>query len=136
MCEEEEDEDAGEGDVTTYRLIKGTSFSAVYLLEEGKRKPFPSEQIFFTHFSSFDDVEVLTDAELAAIPMGAPVLPKEGSLIKIQSFASVYLVSLTSAGSVITHIPNEAAAAEQFGENWASLVMDIEPTLFRYFIEQ
>lgn len=135
-CEEEEDEDAGEGDVTTYRLIKGTSFSAVYLLEEGKRKPFPSEQVFFTHFSSFDDVEVLTDAELAAIPIGSPVLPKEGSLIKIQSLAPVYLVSLTSAGYVITHIPNEAAAAEQFGENWAGLVMDVEPTLFRYFIEQ
>jgi hypothetical protein len=138
-CEEaEEDEGIGEeeGGTSASRLIKGASFSAVYLLEEGKRKPFPNEHIFFTRFSSFDDVEVLTDAELAAIPMGSPVLPKEGSLIKIQSLAPVYLVSLTSAGYVITHIPNEAAAAEQFGENWASLVMDIEPTLFRYFIQE
>ena len=60
----------------------------------------------------------------------------EGTLIKIQSLAPVYLVSYTSAGYVITHIPNEETATEQFGEDWAQLVIDVDPTLFRYFIEE
>lgn len=120
-------------DIPEGSYIKGTSLSSVYLLHEGKRLPFLHETIFFTHTSSFDDVIVIPDNELAAYPLGTPVAPNVGSLLKIQSLPQVYLVSGTVSAPVLHWIASEDVARDLYGAEWASLVIDIPPTMWSIF---
>ncbi|MBP9827684.1 Ig-like domain-containing protein [Patescibacteria group bacterium] len=119
--------------VTGMLLIKGEHFDAVYLLENGTRRPFMTSAIYFTWFADFDAVHTVTDATLATIPMGSPALPKPGSLVKIQSKPEVFHVITGSAGPMLEYITSEEAAQERFGADWADLVMDIDVTLFKKF---
>ncbi len=114
-------------------LIKGENYDTVYLLEEGVRRPFTAESIYFTWFANFDDVETVTDATLSTIPLGIPVLPKAGTLVKIRSVAKVYLVTNGEERESLQHIPSESAATESYGTDWAKRVIDIDVILFDKF---
>lgn len=116
------------------KLMKGENYDTVYYLDDGVRRPFMGETIYFTWFSDFSGIREVSDATLATIPMGIPMLPKAGSLIKIQSESSVYLVTDTGAGQTLTRIANEGEAAQRFGIDWALQVRDIDVTLFDKFI--
>lgn len=122
-------------DVSDVLLIKGENYDTVYLLENGQRRPFMNESIYFTWFNDFTALHAVTDATLATIPMGSPMLPKEGSLVKIVSQPEVFLVIRHNQGLALQLIPNEAAAKEQFGADWARRVIDLDVTLFNKFVK-
>ncbi len=117
-------------------LIRGYSYDTIYLVtKEGGRRPFFSEQTFFTHYSDFSQVKTVTDATLAVLPLGAPVLPKAGVvLMKIQSDPSVYAIEEMNGEVVKRKIPNEAVATAVYGSDWGDYVIDVEPTLYARFV--
>jgi len=55
-------------------LVRGSG-PTVFLLENGFRRPFPSEEIFRERGFRFEDVRSVTDEELDSIPLGSPMEP-------------------------------------------------------------
>jgi hypothetical protein len=121
-------------DTAGMTLIRGANYDTVYMLEDGVRRPFMTEAIYFTWFSDFSGVHEVTNATLQVIPLGPPMLPKNGSLIKIMSVPAVYEVMPHDDGQTLRHIPTEYEAAQQFGVDWMERVIDLDVTLFRRFI--
>ncbi len=120
-------------DITGAQLIRGQNYDTVYLIENGTRRPFMNEAIYFTRFANFDNIKIVTDATLPTIPLGMPVLPKAGTLVKIQSKPETYLVIAGNVREALEYIPSEEVARQRFGNDWATKVMDIDPTLFNKF---
>ena len=65
---------------------------------------------------------------MAAIPLGSNVVKRPGTyLVKIQTDPKVYAVE---PYGVLRWITTEALAASLYGADWASKVVDVEPTFF------
>lgn len=114
-------------------FIKGTSFSTVYALHNGKRLPFFNETVFFTYTDSFDAVVQISDDALAQYPIGNPVPPNVGTLLKVQSSPNIYSVSGTMSAPVLHWIVSETVAQSVYGNAWARQVIDIPPTMWHIF---
>lgn len=114
-------------------LIKSNNYDTVYLVKDGKRHPFVRRVIYDTWYSSFDDVVIVSDEELATLQMGTPVLPKEGTLVKIVSSPEVFVVETLMDKVYLNHIPNEASAELRYGANWAKQIIELDSHLFTYF---
>lgn len=116
--------------VSTGVYVRTADASAVYFVTDSSvRRPVPNARTFFTWETSSDVVRVISDADMAALPLGAPLPPKPGTLlVKIQSIPKVYAVEGTMDAPVLRWIPTEALAATRYGNDWATHVMDIPPT--------
>ncbi|HCC83228.1 TPA: hypothetical protein DEP96_00060 [Candidatus Uhrbacteria bacterium] len=120
--------------ITSGSLIKGQSSSTVYYVSsDNKRLIFLNEATFFTYYTSFDTVVTISDSDLATYPLGNPIAPKAGSLIKVQSVSKVYLVDGTLEAPVLRWITTEDIARTIYGTNWAQRVLDVPPTLWTVF---
>lgn len=110
-------------DLSAGALFRGESLSGVYQINaDGSRSVFPNEATFLSHGYSFDDVVVVQDDQLQALPLGDRVRMAEGSLIKVQSDARVFQVG---DNGEINHIPDEATALSLFGDEWNQLITDV-----------
>ncbi len=120
--------------ITARSLIKGQSSSTVYYVSSNnQRLIFLNEATYFTYYTSFDSVVTISDSDLAAYPIGNPIAPKAGSLIKVQSVPKVYLVDGTLEAPVLRWITTEEVARTIYGTNWAQRVLDVPPTLWTVF---
>lgn len=117
--------------------IKSPYFDTVYYIDASLvRHPFMDKQTYFTWQDSFDSIDVVTDATLMTLPLGAPMLPKSGVvLVKIQSSNRVYAVvdSGDMFSPTLRAINDEDTAASVYGSDWADYVIDIPVTLFPRF---
>ncbi len=108
---------------TSGTLVKGTPAAVYYCGSDGSRYVFPNQQTYNTWYSGFSDVKTMSDAEIAAIPLGGNVTYKPGvRLIKIQSIPKVYAVT---QGGVLHWIANETAAKALYGSDWNQKVDDL-----------
>lgn len=113
---------------TAGALIRASLPAVYYCGADGKRYVFPNEKTFKTWYSDFSGVQRITDAELAAIPLGGNATYKPGvRMIKVQSDPRVYVVA---HGGVLRNIPSEAAAVTLYGAAWATMVDDIPDGFF------
>ncbi len=110
-------------------LIRGESFSAVYYYgEDGFRYVFPNDKTYFTWYENFDDVEMITDAELATIQMGGNVTYRPGSkMIKINSDPKTYQVA---PGGVLRWVTSEDVAIAIYGADWNTEIDDVADGFF------
>lgn len=102
--------------------------TAVYAVDsdDGKRRPFFNETIYFSWFTDFNRVEVISAEEMAAMPLGKPMWMHQGTwLVKVQSTNDVYAVE---RGGVLRKLPNETTAGVYYGAHWNERVRDISPT--------
>gem|GEM_PF-4684145 len=108
-----------------YAPVKGASSTTVYMIgRDGLRHPFINEAAYFTWFGSFSFVRVLSDADLARIPLGKPALTRPGTvLVKTPLYPAVYAVT---PGEVLRWIPDEGSAEELFGADWSSQILDLD----------
>ncbi len=130
-----EDEDISEVNVGDF--IKGPSFSTVYYIDTGLvRRPFMDAQSYFTYQDSFGDITVVTDATLATLTLGNPMLPKAGvTLVKIVSDNKVYATQNDGMGNILLRwVMDEGIAIEMYGANWADYVIDVDVTLFGKYV--
>ena len=110
-------------------LIKTRYSSTVYYFGyDGKRHAFPNEPIYFSWYSNFDGIKIVTPGELAEIPLSSSIVVRPGTnLIKIQTDPKVYAVE---PYGVLRHVTSESLARTLFGENWASKVLDLDVAFF------
>lgn len=110
-------------------LIRGQSFSAVYYMgEDGFRYVFPNDKAYFTWYTNFDTVKVITDAEMAKIQIGGNITYKPGvKMVKINTDPKTYAVD---AGGVLRHVTTEAVAIALYGSDWNKKIDDIADGFF------
>jgi hypothetical protein len=110
-------------------LIKGTSFTSVYYLaENGKRYVFPNNKAYMTWYADFSGVTVISDHDLASLPLGGNVTYKPGKkLVKITTDPKVYAVG---GGGVLRWVTTEALAAQLYGSNWNQQIDDVPDFYF------
>lgn len=109
-------------------LIKSSSSSSVYYLADGKRYAFPNEKVFFSWYTNFDGVLIITSNELASYPLAGNVTYRPGlKLVKVQTDPKVYAVSRYG---VLRWLTSESAAAALYGSNWNKNVDDVADTFF------
>lgn len=105
-------------------LVKSASSAAVYILGlDGYRHAFPTEREFASWGLSFDDVETVDDATIAAYDLGRNVTIRPGTyLVKLQTNPKVFAVE---AGGVLRWVASESVALQLYGVDWASRVVDV-----------
>lgn len=114
-------------------LIRGVSTRAVYLFHNGKRWAFPSERLFRSWYVNFNAVIVVSDADLATVPLAGNVTYRPGiRLVKLQTDNRVFAVGRYG---VLRHLASELAARELYGDAWATLVDDILDINFGNYLE-
>ncbi|NBS41365.1 hypothetical protein EBS80_01780 [bacterium] len=110
-------------------LIRGTSFNAVYYYgKDGFRYVFPNDKTYFTWYSNFDTVKMLSDADLGTIQIGGNVTYKPGvKMIKINSDPKTYAVD---ADGSLRWVTTEAIAVALYGSNWNTKIDDVPDAFF------
>ena len=120
---------ASAASVSTNSAIKGVSNSAVYwYATDGKRYVFPTEGTYYSWFSDFSQVKIISDQELSSITIGGNVTYRPGAkLLKINTDPRTYAVS---KGGYLRLIASESVASSLYGYNWAKQVHDLPDTFF------
>lgn len=109
-------------------LIKGSGAAVYYYAADGNRYAFPNEGTYFSWFKDFSNVQEVSDAELANIPLAGNVTYRPGiHLIKIQTDPKVYAVSY---GGKLHWLMSEELAIEHHDNNWNTLVHDMPDAFF------
>lgn len=109
-------------------LIKASLPAVYYYGADNKRYVFPNEKTYMTWYSDFSGVQTITDAELAAIPIGGNVTYKPGvKMVKITTDPKVYAVDASGA---LRWVNSEAAAVALYGSDWNTMIHDIPDAFF------
>ena len=110
-------------------LVRGTSLTAVYYYgKDGFRYVFPNDKTYFTWYSNFNTVKMLSDADLGKIQLGGNVTYKPGvKMLKINSDPKTYAVD---AGGTLRWVTSEAAAVALYGSNWNKMIDDVPDAFF------
>lgn len=129
-----EDVDTGAESTTllpTGTFFMGESWDTVYYVDGTTRRPFLDSQTFFTYADNFDAVIEASDDYLANYTIGAPMLPKAGTvLVKVQSVNKVYALE---ADNTLRWITSESLASSLYGSDWADYVIDVPVTAWGHF---
>ncbi len=99
-------------------LVRSQGLSAVYYVSsDGSRIVFPDEATYFSWYADFSQVKFLTDAEIAALPIGGVATRRPGvSIVKTPLSPKVYAVA---HGGVLRWISTEELAKMIFGDDWS-----------------
>jgi hypothetical protein len=103
--------------------------SAVYYIgASGKRHAFPNSRIYFSWYTDFSGVKVISAEDLASIPLGSNVRYKPGSrMVKFTTDPKVYAVDLNGK---LRWVKTEAAAKALYGDAWNTKIDDISDAFF------
>ncbi|MBI4435691.1 hypothetical protein HY630_03395 [Candidatus Uhrbacteria bacterium] len=109
-------------------LVKGSLPAVYYVGGDGKRYVFPNEKTYKTWYADFSLVKTMSDAEIAAMPIGGNVVYRGGArLVKIQTDPRVYVVEPSGK---IRWVETESVASALYGAGWASRVDDVPDVFF------
>lgn len=99
--------------------------SSVYcVMGDGTRLAFPTDTVYFSWFSDFNQVQTIPADDLASERLVRNVTFKPGTLVKLRTASQVYVV--VDAFGTLRWIPSEQKAIELWGPAWAGLVFDIQ----------
>lgn len=107
--------------------------SAVYYIgTDGRRHAFPNDRVFFSWYANFNDVQVVSRADLASVQLGSNATYKPGSkMVKFTTDPKVYAVS---ANSSLRWVTTEAAAIALYGASWNRQIDDIADTFYTNYL--
>jgi hypothetical protein len=101
---------------------------AVYYYDGSTRHAFPNEKVFFTWYTSFDDVVVVTDEFMASLALGGNVTYRPGSMmVKFVSMNTVYVVGEEGE---LRAVSSEDTAQDLYGEQWNEYIHDISDAFY------
>lgn len=105
------------------------SDSAVYYYaSNGRRYVFPNEKVYFTWYTSFDNVRILSLEDMSKIPIGGNLTYRPGvKPVKFQTDDKVYAVY--KAGE-LRWIKSENIARGIYGPDWIYKVDDINESFY------
>lgn len=73
--------------------IEGDLYPDVYYVtEDGQRRVFPNEEIFYSWGFRFADLQIVTTEEMNALPIGDPMLPRGSQLIRFNGDVTLYYI--------------------------------------------
>jgi hypothetical protein len=103
--------------------------TAVYYIgADGKRHAFPNDKIYFTWYSNFDGVQVISLEQLSTITLGANVTYKPGvRMVKFTTDPKVYVVA---KGGVLRWVKTEQIATDLYGADWNKHIDDLSDALY------
>lgn len=103
--------------------------SAVYYYaNNGRRYVFPNEKVYFTWYTSFDNVRILSIEDMSKIPIGGNITYHPGvKPVKFQTDDKVYAVYRNGE---LRWLKTESVARAIYGENWTSKVDDISEAFY------
>lgn len=111
-------------------LIRGSAVSTVYYFgPDGHRYVFPNEKTYFTWYTDFSKVKLISDGQLGTIPLGrSNVTYRPGyKMIKITTDPKTYAVD---QGGVLRWVQTEQLAQTLFGLNWSDRIDDLPDPFF------
>ncbi|GEM_PF-879224 len=102
---------------------------AVYFSgSDGKRHAFPNEKVYFTWYTNFDGVQIVSASAMATTPLGKNVTYRPGvKMVKFQTLSNVYAVG---RGGVLRWVTNEDVARSLYGATWNKKIDDIADTFY------
>ncbi|MBT7350664.1 hypothetical protein HN803_07845, partial [candidate division WWE3 bacterium] len=104
-------------------LIKASGAAVYFYAADGMRYTFPTQSTYMSWYSNFDGVKTITDDELSAIDLAGNVVIRPGTkLVKITTVPKVFAVQPNGS---LAWIETADAAKALYGDNWASMVIDI-----------
>lgn len=105
-------------------IITAPSFTTVYAIDgDGTRRPFDLPGVIDTYTLKNNPRVTVTDATLATIPLGVPMLPKPGTvLVRFPSARTVYAVEGNASYAILRPLSSEKIAAEIYGPEWKTFV--------------
>jgi hypothetical protein len=113
---------------STNSLIKASGDAVYYLAEDGKRYVFPNQHIYLSWYADFNEVQTISDAQLATYPIGGNIFYRPGTrMVKITTDPKVYAVG--PQGSLYP-VASEQAAVDLFGTNWSTKIDDLPDAFF------
>lgn len=99
-----------------------------YFGKDGLRYVFPNSKTYFTWYSGFSGIKVVTMEQLGSIGIGGNVTYRPGvKMIKIESDPKVYAIS---AGGTRRWVATEAVAVASYGSNWNTKIDDVPDAFF------
>jgi len=99
-----------------------------YFGADARRHAFPNDKAYFTWYADFNGVKTLTDAAMAAIPLGGSVTYRPGiKMVKFPSIDKVYAIDL---GGQLRWVQTEEAATALYGATWNKNVDDVSEAFF------
>ncbi|MFA6099855.1 MAG: invasin domain 3-containing protein [Patescibacteria group bacterium] len=103
--------------------------SAVYYYaNNGRRYVFPNEKVYFTWYSSFDNVRTLSIEDMSKIPIGGNITYHPGvKPVKFQTDDKVYAVYRNGE---LRWLKTEEVARAIYGSDWTSKVDDISEAFY------
>jgi hypothetical protein len=103
--------------------------SAVYYYgKDCKRHAFPNDKVFFSWYTDFDGVSVVSSQVLANMMLGASVTYRPG--FKMVKFTTVDKVYAVAHGGILRWVTSEAAAKALHGSAWNKEIDDISDAFF------
>ncbi len=109
-------------------LVKASGPAVYYYAADGNRYVFPNAGTYASWFVDFSGVTLISDAELAAMPLGGNVTYRPGiRMVKIQSDPKVYAVT---RGGVLHWVGSEALAEDLYGQYWNAAIDDVSDAFF------
>lgn len=102
---------------------------AVYFYAtDGKRHAFTNDKVYFSWFTDFSTVKIVSANFLASLTLGKNVTYRPGvKMVKFQTSMQVYAVA---KGGVLRAIATESVAAALYGSDWNKKIDDISDVFF------
>ncbi len=109
-------------------LVRGSLPAVYYVGADDKRYVFPNQPTYNTWYADFSAVQTITDAELAAMPIGGNVTYRPGvRMVKIQTDPKVYAVGMDGT---LRWVADEATATCLYGADWNTKIDDVPDAFF------
>lgn len=94
-----------------------------YYGDDGSRHAFPNENVYFTWYTNFDDVVIVTDSFMASLTLGHNVTYHPGTrMVKFITLNTVYAVGTSGE---LRGIASEELAISLYGSTWNTQIDDI-----------
>lgn len=110
-------------------LIRTQESTAVYYCgRDGGRYVFQNESAYFSWFTDFSSVTIISSDDMGSVPIRGTVTYKPGTyLVKLLSVPKVYAVA---TDGTLRWITSSTIAASLYGDDWATKVRDLPDGFF------
>ncbi|KKW34545.1 MAG: hypothetical protein UY81_C0070G0004 [Candidatus Giovannonibacteria bacterium GW2011_GWA2_53_7] len=105
----------------------------VYFLDKvGHRHAFPNERVYFTWYTTFENIHLITNTMMASFSIGPNVTSHPGTkMVKFPSVSQVYAVARYG---VLRPIVSETVARELYGANWNQQIDDVSEAFYSNYV--
>jgi hypothetical protein len=121
-----------DGSLVRTNVKSATGGYAVYLIQNGKRYLFPSQNVYKSWYmnslgnADFSKVQVISETDMYGYTFGGNVVYRPATKLVTFYEPNVYAVE---PNGTIRSVGTAANAAALYGANWTNLIEDIDPSL-------